>query len=37
VTGWPVGTVLRGTRVMWDGELVAAGRGEAVRFMEALA
>jgi dihydroorotase len=36
VTGWPVGTIIRGTRVMWDGELLAAGRGEAVRFGEAL-
>ncbi len=32
VTGWPVGTVLRGRRVMWEGELVEAGAGEAVRF-----
>jgi dihydroorotase len=36
VTGWPVGTVVRGRRVMWEGELVAAGKGEAVRFGEAL-
>jgi dihydroorotase len=32
VTGWPVGTVVRGRRVMWEGELVGAGTGEAVRF-----
>ncbi len=32
VTGWPVGTVIRGTRVMWDGELVAPSRGLPVRF-----
>ena len=32
VTGWPVGTVVRGRRVMWEGELVAPGRGDAVRF-----
>jgi len=37
VTGWPVGTLVRGTRVMWDGELVTPGRGEAVRFLETLA
>lgn len=37
VTGWPMGSVLRGRRVMWDGELLAAGQGEAVRFLEALA
>ena len=37
VTGWPVGTVVRGHRAMWEGELTAPGRGEAVRFAEALA
>ncbi len=36
VTGWPVGTFVRGHRVMWDGELVAGAQGEAVRFGEAL-
>jgi dihydroorotase len=36
VTGWPVGTVIRGRRVMWEGSLVAAGQGEAFRFLEAL-
>lgn len=36
VTGWPVGTVVRGRRVMWEGELAAPGSGEPVRFMEAL-
>jgi dihydroorotase len=36
VTGWPVGTVIRGRRVMWEGELVAASTGETVRFLEAL-
>jgi dihydroorotase len=36
VTGWPVGTVIRGRRVMWEGEIVAAGQGAAVRFAEAL-
>ena len=36
VTGWPVGTFVRGARVMWDGELLDAGRGEAVRFLETL-
>jgi dihydroorotase len=35
VTGWPVGTVVRGRRVMWQGELIAAAGGEPVRFMEA--
>jgi dihydroorotase len=36
VTGWPVGTVVRGRRVMWDGELVESGQGEPVRFLETL-
>jgi dihydroorotase len=36
VTGWPVGTILRGQKIMWQGELVTAGKGETVRFLEAL-
>ena len=36
VTGWPVGTVIRGRRVMWDGEILGAATGQAVRFGEAL-
>jgi dihydroorotase len=36
VTGWPVGTVVRGRRVMWEGELVTSASGEPVRFQEAL-
>ena len=36
VTGWPVGTFVRGHRVMWEGEIVAPGKGEAVRFLETL-
>lgn len=36
VTGWPVGTVVRGQQVMWDGELVGPSSGAAVRFGEAL-
>ncbi|MEI9424694.1 dihydroorotase [Mesorhizobium sp. Cs1299R1N1] len=36
VTGWPVGTVIRGQRVMWEGEIVTPGRGRAVEFSEAL-
>jgi dihydroorotase len=34
VTGWPVGTFVRGCKVMWDGELTAPGQGEAVLFAE---
>jgi dihydroorotase len=36
VTGWPVGTVVRGNRVMWEGHLTTPSRGEAVVFAEAL-
>ncbi|MGZ3410684.1 MAG: dihydroorotase [Xanthobacteraceae bacterium] len=36
VTGWTVGTVIRGQKVMWEGALVTAAKGDAVRFMEAL-
>jgi dihydroorotase len=36
VTGWPVGTLVRGTKVMWEGSLVAATGGERVRFLETL-
>jgi dihydroorotase len=35
VTGWPVGTIVRGNRVMWDGEIAASGHGRAVEFSEA--
>jgi len=34
VTGWPVGTFVRGNRVMWQGELLARSHGEPVRFHE---
>ncbi len=37
VTGWPVGTMVRGKRVMWEGELVTPSQGAAVRFGETLA
>ncbi len=37
VTGWPVGTLIRGARVMWEGELVTPAGGQAVRFLETLA
>ncbi len=36
VTGWPVGTIVRGARVMWQGEVVTPARGEAVKFVQAL-
>jgi dihydroorotase len=37
VTGWPVGTLVRGHKVMWEGSLTAAAQGERVRFLETLA
>lgn len=36
VTGWPVGTMIRGRRVMWEGEIIGSAAGEAARFQEAL-
>jgi dihydroorotase len=36
VTGWPIGTLIRGRRVMWDGSLVTPAQGEPVRFLETL-
>jgi dihydroorotase len=36
VQGWPVGTIIRGNRVMWEGEIVTPSMGEAVQFQEAL-
>lgn len=35
VTGWPVGTMVRGNIAMWQGELAGGSRGEPVRFLEA--
>lgn len=32
VTGWPVGTIIRGKLVMWESEIVTPGQGETVRF-----
>ncbi|TGP57076.1 dihydroorotase [bacterium M00.F.Ca.ET.230.01.1.1] len=36
VTGWPVGTIVRGNRVMWEGEIATPSQGRAVEFSEAL-
>ncbi|CAJ0889939.1 dihydroorotase [freshwater sediment metagenome] len=36
VTGWPVGTFVRGAKVMWDGELVTPSTGRPIRFQAAL-
>jgi dihydroorotase len=32
VTGWPVGTFVRGRKVMWDGEVTTPSTGAPVRF-----
>lgn len=32
VTGWPIGTFVRGRKVMWDGEILGSATGEAARF-----
>ncbi len=32
VKGWPIGTIVRGRRVMWEGEIVTPAQGEPVRF-----
>ena len=36
VTGWPVGTVVRGNTVMWQGELRTPSKGQPMCFGEAL-
>ncbi|MCA9189642.1 MAG: dihydroorotase [Planctomycetales bacterium] len=36
VAGWPIGTIVRGRRVMWDGDIVTPAQGRPVRFSEAL-
>jgi dihydroorotase len=36
VLGWPVGAIVRGRRVMWEGELTMPGQGRPVRFLRAL-
>ena len=36
VTGWPIGTVVRGRRVMWNDEMIGTATGEPITFLEAL-
>ncbi|WP_346327394.1 dihydroorotase [Iodidimonas sp. SYSU 1G8] len=36
VTGWPVGTIIRGQKVMWEGQLASAPAGAPVRFNDTL-
>jgi dihydroorotase len=32
VTGWPLGTFVRGAKVMWEGDLTAPSSGAPIRF-----
>ena len=34
VTGWAVGTIVRGRRAMWEGEIARQADGESVRFLQ---
>jgi dihydroorotase len=34
VQGWPVGTIVRGRRVMWEGEIMGPAGGQPVSFLE---
>ena len=34
VTGWPMGTIIRGQRVMWEDQILGAAHGQPVRFNE---
>jgi len=36
VQGWPIGTIIRGRRVMWEAEILGAAQGQPIAFMEAL-
>ncbi len=36
IVGWPVGTIVRGRRVMWEDELLSPSGGQPVRFLQAL-
>ncbi len=36
VTGWPVGTFIRGRPVMWNGEIIGQAQGQPIRFSEIL-
>jgi len=36
VTGWPIGTIVRGHRAMWEDELIGTAQGEPISFLENL-
>jgi len=33
VTGWPVGTIIRGKKIMWEGELITPACGQPIKFL----
>jgi dihydroorotase len=37
VTGWPIGTFVRGRKVMWEGAILEGAQGEPVGFLEGFA
>ena len=37
VTGFPVGTIVRGEAVMWEGDVQGSPRGAPLKFLETLA
>jgi dihydroorotase len=36
ISGWPIGTLVRGKKVMWENVLQEKAQGEAVKFLEVL-
>lgn len=36
VQGWPIGTIIRGRRVMWEAEILSPAQGQPIAFMETL-
>jgi dihydroorotase len=36
VTGWPIGTIVRGRTVMWQGDIIGRAQGQPIRFIETL-
>jgi dihydroorotase len=34
VTGWPMGTIIRGRKVMWEDEILGEPIGQPIRFQE---
>jgi dihydroorotase len=36
ITGWPIGTFVRGKRVMWEGQVTTPATGAPVRFTDSL-